>query len=66
MQESFHAALAALGLAMIVIYPILASQFASFTQPLAIMASLPFSLIGMARTAAVVAGPASTTPARAD
>jgi multidrug efflux pump subunit AcrB len=47
MQESFQAALAALGLAVIFIYLILASQFASFTQPLAIMASLPFSLIGV-------------------
>jgi hydrophobe/amphiphile efflux-1 (HAE1) family protein len=47
MQEAFQAALAALGLAVIFIYLILASQFASFTQPLAIMASLPFSLIGV-------------------
>ena len=47
MQESFQAALAALGLAIIFIYLILASQFASFTQPIAIMASLPFSLIGV-------------------
>ena len=47
MQESFQAALAALGLAVIFIYLILASQFASFTQPVAIMASLPFSLIGV-------------------
>lgn len=47
MQESFQAAVAALGLAVIFIYLILASQFASFTQPLAIMASLPFSLIGV-------------------
>ena len=47
MRESFQVALAALGLAIIFIYLILASQFASFTQPLAIMASLPFSLIGV-------------------
>jgi HAE1 family hydrophobic/amphiphilic exporter-1 len=47
MQESFQAALAALGQAVIFIYLILASQFASFTQPVAIMASLPFSLIGV-------------------
>ncbi|HEY7943079.1 MAG TPA: efflux RND transporter permease subunit [Casimicrobiaceae bacterium] len=47
MNESFQAALAALGLAIIFIYLILASQFASFTQPVAIMASLPFSLIGV-------------------
>ena len=47
MQESFRAAVASLGLAIIFIYLILASQFASFTQPVAIMASLPFSLIGV-------------------
>src|SRR5215831_11379026 len=46
-KESFEAAMAALGLAIIFIYLILASQFASFTQPVAIMASLPFSLIGV-------------------
>ncbi len=46
-KESFQAAMAALGLAVIFIYLILASQFASFTQPAAIMASLPFSLIGV-------------------
>jgi multidrug efflux pump subunit AcrB len=47
MQESFQAAMAALGLAVVFIYLILASQFASYTQPVAIMASLPFSLIGV-------------------
>jgi len=47
MQDSFQAAMAALGLAVIFIYLILASQFASFLQPLAIMASLPLSLIGV-------------------
>jgi hydrophobe/amphiphile efflux-1 (HAE1) family protein len=47
MQESFMALLAAAGLAVIFIYLILASQFASFTQPIAIMMSLPFTLIGV-------------------
>jgi hydrophobic/amphiphilic exporter-1 (mainly G- bacteria), HAE1 family len=47
MQDSFTAAMAALGLAVIFIYLILASQFASFLQPVAIMVSLPFSLIGV-------------------
>lgn len=47
MQESFQAALAALGVAVIFIYLILASQFGSFLQPLAIMTALPFSLIGV-------------------
>ena len=47
MEESFNAAIAALGMAVIFIYLILASQFGSFLQPLAIMASLPFTLIGV-------------------
>ena len=47
MTESFQAALAALALAVVFLYLILASQFASFLQPLAIMASLPFSLVGV-------------------
>jgi multidrug efflux pump subunit AcrB len=47
MQDSFASAMAALGLAVIFIYLILASQFASFLQPAAIMVSLPFSLIGV-------------------
>jgi HAE1 family hydrophobic/amphiphilic exporter-1 len=45
--ESAAALVASLGLAIIFIYLVLASQFASFTQPLAIMASLPFTLIGV-------------------
>jgi HAE1 family hydrophobic/amphiphilic exporter-1 len=47
MQESIGYAAAALGLAIIFIYLILASQFGSYLQPLAIMASLPLSLIGV-------------------
>ncbi len=47
MQESFGYALSALALAVIFIYMILASQFASFLQPVAIMASLPLTLIGV-------------------
>ncbi|HVL76303.1 MAG TPA: efflux RND transporter permease subunit, partial [Noviherbaspirillum sp.] len=47
MQESFGFALSALFLAIVFIYMILASQFASFTQPLAIMSALPMTLIGV-------------------
>jgi HAE1 family hydrophobic/amphiphilic exporter-1 len=47
MQESFGYAMSALFLAVIFIYMILASQFASFLQPLAIMSSLPLTLIGV-------------------
>jgi HAE1 family hydrophobic/amphiphilic exporter-1 len=47
MQESFGYALSALVLAIIFIYMILASQFASFLQPIAIMSALPLTLIGV-------------------
>ena len=46
-QEAFQGALLALGAAVIFIYIVLASQFGSFVQPLAIMASLPLALIGV-------------------
>jgi len=47
MQESFGYALSALALAIIFIYMILASQFKSFLQPLALMTALPLTLIGV-------------------
>ena len=47
MQESFNYAVSALVLAIIFIYMILASQFASFLQPIAIMSALPLTLIGV-------------------
>lgn len=47
MQESIGYAIQALALAVIFIYLILASQFGSFLQPFAIMATLPLSLIGV-------------------
>jgi HAE1 family hydrophobic/amphiphilic exporter-1 len=47
MAESFGYALSALALAIIFIYMILASQFKSFFQPLALMTSLPLTLIGV-------------------
>lgn len=46
MKESFRNLLFALLLAVIVVYMVLASQFESFLQPLIIMLSLPFSIIG--------------------
>ena len=45
--EAFSGLLAAMGLAVIFIYIVLASQFGSFLQPIAIMASLPLALIGV-------------------
>ena len=45
--EAFGALIGAMGLAVIFIYIVLASQFGSFVQPIAIMASLPLALIGV-------------------
>jgi HAE1 family hydrophobic/amphiphilic exporter-1 len=47
MQESFTYAIGALALAVVFIYMILASQFKSFLQPLALMSALPLTLIGV-------------------
>ncbi|KNZ32144.1 MAG: nodulation protein NolG [Methylibium sp. NZG] len=47
MNESFSYAVGALALAIVFIYMILASQFKSFLQPLALMSSLPLTLIGV-------------------
>lgn len=47
MAESLGYAVQALALAVIFIYLILASQFGSFLQPVAIMSTLPLSLIGV-------------------
>jgi multidrug efflux pump subunit AcrB len=46
-EEAFGAMVGAMALAVIFIYIVLASQFGSFLQPLAIMWSLPLSLIGV-------------------
>ena len=47
MQDSFGYAISALALGVVFIYMILASQFRSFLQPLALMSSLPLTLIGV-------------------
>ncbi len=46
-QEVNAAIFGALALAVIFIYIVLASQFGSFLQPIAIMASLPLSIVGV-------------------
>jgi HAE1 family hydrophobic/amphiphilic exporter-1 len=48
LKDMFANMLQALFLAIVFIYLILASQFGSFTQPFAIMLSLPLSLFGVA------------------
>jgi HAE1 family hydrophobic/amphiphilic exporter-1 len=50
MQESFTYAIGALALAVVFIYMILASQFRSYLQPLALMSSLPLTLVGVVLT----------------
>ncbi|NML61121.1 efflux RND transporter permease subunit [Massilia sp. RP-1-19] len=47
MAETLGGAAKALGIAIIFIYLVLASQFGSFLQPIAIMSSLPLSMIGV-------------------
>jgi len=47
MAEAFAYAISALALAVVFIYMILASQFKSFLQPLALMTALPLTLIGV-------------------
>jgi hydrophobic/amphiphilic exporter-1 (mainly G- bacteria), HAE1 family len=46
MKESGEQFVLMLGLAMLVIYMVLAAQFESFLQPLIVMAALPFSMVG--------------------
>ena len=47
MQETLGHMITALAMAVIFIYMVLASQFGSFAQPIAIMAALPLSLVGV-------------------
>jgi multidrug efflux pump subunit AcrB len=47
MEETMGGFAIALGIAIIFIYLVLASQFGSFLQPIAIMTALPLSLIGV-------------------
>ena len=47
MAEAFGYAISALVLAIVFIYMILASQFKSFLQPIALMTALPLTLIGV-------------------
>lgn len=46
-QESINSLLAALALAVLVIYMVLSMQFESFVHPITIMVSLPFTVVGV-------------------
>lgn len=50
MAESFGYAVSALAMGVVFIYMILASQFRSFLQPIALMSSLPLTLVGVVLT----------------
>lgn len=45
-NEGFESLLMAMGLSVLFVYMVLASQFGSFSQPLVIMMAMPFSFIG--------------------
>jgi HAE1 family hydrophobic/amphiphilic exporter-1 len=45
-NEGFSSLFLAMGLSVLFVYMVLASQFGSFTQPLVIMMAMPFSFIG--------------------
>jgi len=45
-QEGFGTLLVAMGLSVLFVYMVLASQFGSFAQPFVIMLAMPFSFIG--------------------
>ena len=46
MSRSFNEIVKAIVLAVVVVYMVLAAQFESFSQPVIIMASLPFAVVG--------------------
>ncbi|NTU80035.1 MAG: efflux RND transporter permease subunit, partial [Chloroflexales bacterium] len=46
MSEGFSSLFIAMGLSVLFVYMVLASQFGSFTQPVVIMLAMPFSFIG--------------------
>lgn len=46
MKKTFNEVKKAIILALIIVYMVLAAQFESFSQPLIIMASVPFALVG--------------------
>jgi HAE1 family hydrophobic/amphiphilic exporter-1 len=46
MSEGFRSLLIAMGLSVIFVYMVLASQFGSYSQPIVIMLAMPFSFMG--------------------
>ncbi len=47
MQESFLSLLIAMGIAVFLVYAVMVIQFERFMQPLLVMASVPFTLVGI-------------------
>jgi hypothetical protein len=45
-SEGFSALITAMGMSVLLVYIVLASQFGSFTQPFVIMLAMPFSFLG--------------------
>ena len=59
METSFNSMLLAIGLAIFLVYLVMASQFESLVQPFIIMFTIPFALIGVAITLFVTGTPIS-------
>lgn len=62
MEESFVALMAALGLSVVFIYMVLASQYNSFIHPFTIMFSLPLAIIGALIALFLVGTPVGMPP----
>ncbi len=60
-QQGFSALFAAMGLSVLLVYIVLASQFGSYSQPLVIMLAMPFSFLGAFIALRIVGKPLDIT-----
>ncbi len=60
-QQGFSALFAAMGLSVLLVYIVLASQFGSYGQPLVIMLAMPFSFLGAFVALRIVGKPLDIT-----